>query len=585
MVARRLVLLALPAHARHPDEVRVLLEQVHDVSVGELGRIAHALGRHGLDAGLVGLLGGLVGEHHREAQVGEEGVPEGIVLVHVERARDAHRTARGGAGVEHRAVEQQLVLEREQVGRGDLGLLVAGALLAAVARDEAVTVAKVVDREQAVVGAAAAVRLGLLHLQVVDLLAREQRGGAVLAGTVASEQRRAVAAHAAGDVGSDGVSAGELLEGAQRGVAHEGAALDHGVGADLLGVAHLDDLEQRVLDDGVREARGDVAHRGALLLRLLDTAVHEDRAAAAQVDRCLGRNGRLGELLDREAHRVGEALDERATARRARLVEHDVLDDAVAHAQALHVLAADVEDELHLGHERLGAPQVRDGLDLAGVGTQGLDEQGLAVAGRGDVADGALARQVVVDVVHNLARGAQDVAAVVAVPGVEELAVLAHHGGLHRGGAGVDADEHAAAVAREVALGDHLGVVARVELVELGLVGEEWVEAGHLAALHVAQVLERVDDLLERDALVRLAGERRARGHEQVCVLGDDAVLLVEVERHVEAVAQLGEVLERAAQEGDVATNGVTAGEARDRLVGHGLEDRGGHVGGRGALV
>ena len=127
--------------------------------------------------------------------------------------------------------------------------------------------------------------------------------------------------------------------------------------------------------------------------------------------------------------------------------------------------------------------------------------------------------------------------------------------------------------------------MARVELVELGLVGEEWVEAGHLAALHVAQVLERVDDLLERDALVRLAGERRARGHEQVCVLGDDAVLLVEVERHVEAVAQLGEVLERAAQEGDVATNGVTAGEARDRLVGHGLEDRGGHVGGRGTFV
>ena len=110
-----------------------------------------------------------------------------------------------------------------------------------------------------------------------------------------------------------------------------------------------------------------------------------------------------------------------------------MLDDAVAHAQALHVLAADVEDELNVGHERLGAAQVRHRLDLPGVGAQGLDEQGLAVAGRGDVADRAALGQPVVDVVHDDARRAQHVAAVVAVPGVEQLAALAHDGGLHRG--------------------------------------------------------------------------------------------------------------------------------------------------------
>ena len=97
-IARRGVLLALPAHAGHPNEIRVLGDEVHHMAVGELGRIAHALARHGLDAALVGRLVGVVGEHHRKAQPREERMPERIVLVHVERARNAHRAARGLVG-------------------------------------------------------------------------------------------------------------------------------------------------------------------------------------------------------------------------------------------------------------------------------------------------------------------------------------------------------------------------------------------------------------------------------------------------------------------------------------------------------
>ena len=76
-----------------------------------------------------------------------------------------------------------------------------------------------------------------------------------------------------------------------------------------------------------------------------------------------------------------------------------------------------------------------------------------------------------------------------------------------------------------------------------------------------------------------------AARHKQVSVLGHDTVLLVQVEREVEAVTQLGEVLQRAAQEGDVAANGTAARQARDGLGHDGLEDGGGHVLGTGALV
>ena len=61
------VLLALPTNTRHPNEVWVLGQQVHDVAVGKLCRIAGGLGRHGLDAHVVRLCGGLVGQNDREA--------------------------------------------------------------------------------------------------------------------------------------------------------------------------------------------------------------------------------------------------------------------------------------------------------------------------------------------------------------------------------------------------------------------------------------------------------------------------------------------------------------------------------------
>ena len=268
----------------------------------------------------------------------------------------------------------------------------ASAALATVARDEAPAATEVGDGEQAAVGAQAAASGLVGHLEVVDFVLGEQGGGAVGTGAVAREQRGAVATHAARDVGAEGLLAREQLKRAQHGVVQERATLHDDLLADLLGVADLDNLEQGVLHDRVGQAGGDVAHRGAFLLGLLHARVHEDRAAAAQVHGVFSREGGGGEVLHRHAHGVGKSADERAAARRAGLVEHDVLDDAVLHAQALHVLAAHVEDELDAGKHLVGAAQVRDGLDLAGVGMERLDEQALAVARAGDVAHGATLR-------------------------------------------------------------------------------------------------------------------------------------------------------------------------------------------------
>lgn len=125
-VAGGRILLALPAHARHPDEVDIAVDKVHHMAVAHLCRVAHALGRHGLDARLVGLFARLVGQLHAKAQARKERVPEGVVLVHIERARDADGAARGLVGAQHLAIKEQIVLLFEEVGCLGLLLFVAG---------------------------------------------------------------------------------------------------------------------------------------------------------------------------------------------------------------------------------------------------------------------------------------------------------------------------------------------------------------------------------------------------------------------------------------------------------------------------
>ena len=296
-------------------------------------------------------------------------------------------------------------------------------------------------------------------------------------------------------------------------------------------------------------------------------------------------DGSIGERAHVHVHRDGEALDKATATRRAGLVEHDVLNDAVLDAQALHILAADVQDKLDAGQECLGAAQMRNGLDLAGIGLEGLDEQRLAVTRGGHVADGAARGDVIVEIGHDDLGRAQDVAVVVTVPGVQQLAVLAHERGLHGGGTGVDADEHAAGVAVELALGNDFLVVTGFELGEVLVGGKERIKALDLGTLCVTQGIDSLDELRERTELIGLVRHGGAARHKQVSVLGHDTVLLVQAEREVEAVAQLGEVLQRAAQEGDVAADGTAARQARDGLGHDGLEDRGGHVLGAGALV
>ena len=589
-------LLGLQRHARVEDRTNPLVEQVLDVAVRELGRVADVLAGDRLHALLEDLVARAARRDDAEPELREDREPERVVLVHVEHARDADVAARGLRVGQPAVSEEPLVLVVEQVRQLRLGryLLGARATLAAVAGDVPRAVAEVGDRQPAVVLAQPAGVELRVQAEVVQLFERQRLRLLADLPVALGGEGRAVRTHEAGDVGSRDLGAGLQLERTQHGVVEERAALDDDLVAELGGVLELDDLVEGVADDGVRQARGDVADARALALCLLDRAVHEHRAAGTEVDRRVGLHRGAGERVYVGAHGCGERLQERAAARRARLVDRDRVDHAVADPQVLHVLAADVDDARHAGADLLRGPVVGHRLDLAVVETQRGPYEPLAVAGDAGASEvrarGDLGQHAAQDAERDM-YGV--VAALVVVE--DDLAGRGQQDGLDRRRAGVDAEEQRAGGGGEVAAGDLDRVVPLDEVGSLLLVGEQRTHPGSVERDEDA-VLEPADEIVgpllnAAKGVVavrgrRLAGEQRgADRDEQVSLVGSPEGGDLGGQRPLVRGTQLRQEVQRAAEEDHVAADRVAAGEAGDRLGRDGLEDGGGEVGVRGALV
>ena len=438
------VLVQVVAHAGVEDRVHALLTQPVNVTVAQLGREA---GRVAGDRRLTALVQLAVGEgadDDLKAEAAEQRVPERQKLVHIQAERDADLAAAVRGGCCLAVAVQQLELVGVEVQVLVVGLAGHG-LVAPVAGDKALAIGKNVDGQLAVVAAP-------LTLHGVDLLAEMlqlqlgQHGAAgVRACLGLAVQGRAVSAHQARNVGTDDVDAHLLLKGAEHSLIVEGAALYHDVAAQLLGAGRADDLVQRVLDDGDGQTGADIFNRGTVLLRLLDRRVHKHGAAAAKVNGLVGKQAQRGKLLDVVAQRLGERLQKAAAAGGAGFVQEDVADRTVLNFEALHVLTADVDDEIHVGQKVLGGGKVRDSLDKTAVTVERIFDELLAVAGGGHAGD-LQARVILVETEQRLPDERDRVAEVRTVALEQNVRVVVDDDKLDGGGAGVDADMYRPAV-------------------------------------------------------------------------------------------------------------------------------------------
>ena len=356
--------------------------------------------------------------------------------------------------------------------------------------------------------------------------------------------------HDARDGGAGDVPAQLQLKGPEHRVVVEGASLDHDVLSQVIRGGGADDLVDGVFHDGDGKTGGDVLHAGSVLLGLLDAGVHKDRAAGAQIHRVLGEQAQLGEVRDGIAQGFGEGLNEGAAAGGAGLVEHDGVHRLVADLEAFHVLAADVDDKIHLRLEMGGGTVMGHRFHQAQVTGEGIFDQVLAIAGDRCSPDLDAVSAHGVDGPQLLQHDGHRVALVGVVIGIQQAAVLCDEGQLGGGGAGVNAQPGGAAVGLDVGLGRALGVVTGAEGAVLAHIPEQGRHGVHQGG-GVHALLQLFQRVLKENGLIIGGAQGGAHGGEAVAVLGKDGVVSVQLQGLHEPLPQPHKEMEGAAQKDD----------------------------------
>ncbi len=540
VVVRILIFLPLIEKRGIEDEVGMrLFNQPLHVAVGDLGGVAFRFGGDGLDAHLVNRVCRQRREDYAVAEPGKERCPEGVILIHVQNARDADGAAHGLLGRQRLVAEEALELVLVHVRNAVVGLLKAKAPLAPVAGNELPSVIEVVDGQTAVVAALSAAAERCLKGQRLHLLQTEHGGGLGGIEPLPCDQSGAERTHDAGDVRTDHIAAGNLLERAQHGVVVEGAALHDDIFAKLRSGGHLHYLEQRVFDDRIGKACRNVGDARALLLCLLDAGVHENRAPRAEVDGILCKKSRLRKVHHRIVQGFCKGLDKGSAPGGTGLVERDGIHGAVADADALHILSADVENAVHLRVKIRCAVVVRDGFDLAPVQPERGLHQGFAVSGGAAAGNRDAGGKVLIQIGDAADGGLNGRAVVGGIEGPEQLAVFSDECELGRSGAGVNPEEGLALVGGEVFFLHAVAAVAGGKGVVFRLIGEQRLHTLNLE-FHLHGMGGFLQKCVQQDGIILLGLEGGAHGREEMGVLYLDGVLLVQVQLADKGRLQLG---------------------------------------------
>ena len=254
----------------------------------------------------------------------------------------------------------------------------------------------------------------------------------------------------------------------------------------------------------------------------------------------LRKERRFGKILHAVVQRLRESFNEGTAAGGTCLIEEDVVHCVVLDADALHVLSADVENTVHFRIEEGCRIVVRDGLNFALVQEESRFEQSFAVTGGAAAHNMGVLGQELLDLLDGADGSLDGASLVAAVEGVQKRAVLADQRELGGCGTCVYAQIAVAVIVGKVTP-HHAGFAMAFC-------------KGVVFFLRLEQRIHAADLKLHLD----LAGE---------------------------LLLHLGEKMERASQESDVAADRLSAGKSADGLVDHCLEDRSRQVLFGGALV
>ena len=240
-------LIKIVAHAGVKDGGDPFVQQIFDMSVHQLCRIAGGVRRNRVLPFGIQRAGGQVGYHNIKVQVAEKCLPEEQIFIHIQSQRQPNHPAFTGVGSRSFSTvltECANLLQLKAVQIGQLPLFSQSQrLFAAVAGNIPLPACKDVDGEVTVVGAALADhRLGFM-LEIFQLLCAEhRRAGLLLWANSLCVDGSAVGSHQTGNVRSNDVMPDFLFKAAQNGIVEEGSSLHHDMFAQLVRIPCADDF-------------------------------------------------------------------------------------------------------------------------------------------------------------------------------------------------------------------------------------------------------------------------------------------------------------------------------------------------------
>ena len=95
----------------------------------------------------------------------------------------------------------------------------------------------------------------------------------------------------------------------------------------------------------------------------------------------LGKQAHFCKFGNVIAQCVGKGLQKRAAAGGTGLIEEDIVNGATPNLKALHVLSANVDNEIHVGHKGFGGSKVSHRFHNAVFNSEGIFQQLFAVTG------------------------------------------------------------------------------------------------------------------------------------------------------------------------------------------------------------
>ncbi len=223
-------------------------------------------------------------------------------------------------------------------------------------------------------------------------------------------------------------------------------------------------------------------------------------------------------------------------------------------------------------------------LHLPVVQTEGGLKQSFPIAGGAGPDDPRPSRQQTLQLPHGTLRGFNGVTLIIGVEGIQKLSFLSNKGKLRSGRSCVDAQIAVSFVGLQILFRHHSPGMTGGKPVIVLLIFKQGFQPGHFEGDGNAllQSPDQISDL-HTGGVLRLHG--RAHGGKQVRILRVNGSFRRQTQCTDKGLFQLRQEVERPAQKGHAAPDGLAAGKAGNGLIHHCLENGGRQVGNRRPLV